>query len=95
MEVTYEYDRLSHAKPKAYGSVRHLTLEGKEEAAESESGEIEGSCIRLSRERSDWYCFGSDRQCLLRLCCALRIVLTWWAVIVIPRAFPPSLMVLQ
>ena len=51
-----------HTEPKAQESVRQPSLERKDEAA---------------RERSsDWYCFGSDRQCLLRLCCALRIVLT-------------------
>jgi len=47
------------------------------------------------REGSDWYRLVSDRQCLLRLCCALEIVLTWFVVILIPRAFLPSLMVLQ
>ena len=81
VEVNCEYRRLSHTKPKAQGSVRQPSLERKDEAA---------------KERSDWYCFGSDRQCLLRLChCALGIILTWHAVIVIPRAFLPSLMVLQ
>ena len=43
----------------------------------------------------NWFCFGSNRQCLLRLCCALGIILTWIVVIVIPHAFLPSLMVLQ
>ena len=43
VEVNCGYSRLSHTKPKAYGSVHHLTLEGKEEAAELESGEIGGS----------------------------------------------------
>ena len=81
MEVNCGYRRLSHTKPKAQGSVRQPSLERKDEAV---------------RERSsDWYRFGSDRQCLLWLCCALRVVLTWLVVIVIPRAFPPSLMVLQ
>ena len=53
MEVNCEYRRLSHTKPKAQESVRQPSLERKDKAA---------------RERSsDWYCFGSDRQCFLQL----------------------------
>ena len=57
MEVDCGYGRLSHTKPKAQGSVRQPSLERKDKAV---------------REQSDWYCFGSDRKCLLQLCCVLE-----------------------